>query len=100
MGDDAHAARAGELLAQRLGAESERDGAILRLTSDNGSRLLIDVLRLLDDQDLAPATLAVRDPSMDDVFLALTGHRAEAETRTAAGGDRPGRGGPRSRGAA
>jgi daunorubicin resistance ABC transporter ATP-binding subunit len=100
MGDDARAVRAGELLAQRLGAQSERDGAILRLTSDDGSRLLIDVLRLLDDQDLAPAALAVRDPSMDDVFLALTGHRAEAEAETAANGARPGRRGARARGAA
>jgi hypothetical protein len=40
--------------------------------------VLIDVLRSLDDHDLAPATLAVREPSLDDVFLALTGHRAEA----------------------
>jgi hypothetical protein len=55
------------------------------------------VLRLLDDQELAPTTLAVRDPSMDDVFLALTGHRAEAEA--AANGDRRGRGGARARGA-
>src|SRR6266536_2334826 len=98
MGDDARAARAGELLAQRLDAHPERDGATVRLTSDDGSRLLMDVLRLLDDQDLAPATLAVRDPSMDDVFLALTGHRAEAET--AANGARRGRRGARARGAA
>jgi hypothetical protein len=40
----------------------------------------------------------VRDPSMDDVFLALTGHRAEAET--AAGGGGRGRRGARARGAA
>ena len=98
MGDDARAAQGGELLAERLGAQSERDGATVRLTSDDGSRLLIDVLRLLDDHDLAPATLAVRDPSMDDVFLALTGRRAEAET--AADGDRRGRRGARTRGAA
>ena len=26
---------------------------------------------------LSPDTLAVREPSMDDVFLALTGHKAE-----------------------
>jgi hypothetical protein len=81
-----------------MAARPERDGATLRLTSDDGSRLLIDVLRLLDDQDLAPVTLAVRDPSMDDVFLALTGHRAEAET--AANGARRGRRGARARGAA
>ena len=96
MGDTTRAARAEDLVARM--AAPERDGATLRLTSDDGSRLLIDVLRLLDDQDLAPATLAVRDPSMDDVFLALTGHRAEAET--AANGDRRGRRDGRSGGAA
>jgi ABC-2 type transport system ATP-binding protein len=83
MGDPTRAARAEELVA-RMAASPERDGATLRLTSDDGSRLLIDVLRLLDDRDLAPATLAVREPSMDDVFLALTGHRAEAETANGA----------------
>ena len=97
MGDATRAVRA-EVLVARMADHPERDGATLRLTSDDGSRLLIDVLRLLDDQDLAPTTLAVRDPSMDDVFLALTGHRAEAET--AANGARPGRRGARARGAA
>ena len=98
MGDATRAARAEDLVA-RMAPSPERDGATLRLTSDDGSRLLIDVLRLLDDQDLAPTTLAVRDPSMDDVFLALTGHRAEAETEAAANGDRRSRRGARSRGA-
>ena len=36
-------------------------------------------LRALDAQGLAPATIALRDPSLDDVFLALTGHHAEPE---------------------
>jgi len=97
MGDPTRAARAEDLVA-RMADRPEQDGATLRLTSDDGSRLLIDVLRLLDDQGLAPATLAVRDPSMDDVFLALTGHHAEAEA--AANGDRRGRRGARAGGAA
>ncbi|MFL5881938.1 MAG: ATP-binding cassette domain-containing protein [Actinomycetota bacterium] len=97
MGDATRAVRAEDLVT-RMAGRPERDGATLRLPSDDGSRLLIDVLRLLDDQDLAPVTLAVRDPSMDDVFLALTGHRAEAET--AANGARRGRRGARARGAA
>jgi daunorubicin resistance ABC transporter ATP-binding subunit len=79
MGEPARAVQAGVLLAERLRAQPERDGATMRLTSEDGSRLLIDVLRLLDDHQLAPATLAVREPSMDDVFLALTGHRAEGQ---------------------
>ena len=53
-------------------------------------RVLIDVLRELDHADLSPATLAVHEPSLDDVFLALTGHRPRARrrrgTRRRAGG--------------
>lgn len=51
---------------------------MVRLTSDDGARILIEALRTLDGQQLTPATLAVREPSLDDVFIALTGHRAEA----------------------
>jgi ABC-2 type transport system ATP-binding protein len=101
MGEPALALRADVLLAERLRAQPVRDGATLRLTSDDGSRLLIDVLRLLDDHQLAPATLAVREPSMDDVFLALTGHRAEGQAATegeAAAGARRDGGGPGRRG--
>jgi ABC-2 type transport system ATP-binding protein len=77
MGDAARAARAEELLSRMLATRPEQQGATIRLTSGNGSRELIDVLRALDDSGLAPATLAVREPSLDDVFLALTGHRTE-----------------------
>jgi ABC-2 type transport system ATP-binding protein len=77
MGDESTASRAAELLSRMLGASPERDGATVRLTSDDGAHVLIDVLRSLDEQRLAPVTLAVREPSLDDVFLALTGHRAE-----------------------
>ncbi len=80
MGDAARAARAEELLSRMLATRPEQEGATIRLTSGNGSRELIDVLRALDDQDLAPATLAVREPSLDEVFLALTGHRTEDDT--------------------
>jgi ABC-2 type transport system ATP-binding protein len=86
MGEAARALRAGELLGERLATQPERDGATLRLATDDGSRLLIDALRLLDDHQLAPATLAVREPSMDDVFLVLTGHRAESGAGSAGSG--------------
>jgi ABC-2 type transport system ATP-binding protein len=80
MGEPARAAYAEQLLSQMLTARPEQEGATIRLTSGNGSRELIDVLRALDDQGLAPTTLAVREPSLDDVFLALTGHHAEDDT--------------------
>ncbi len=58
------------------GSNLEREGAVIRVASD-GPRALMGVLRSLDAKDMAPASLTVRDPSLDDVFLALTGRHAE-----------------------
>jgi daunorubicin resistance ABC transporter ATP-binding subunit len=71
------AGRASALLAHRPFGHPESDGSIVRITSDDGSRVVVEALRTLDTEGLAPATIAVREPSLDDVFLALTGHRAE-----------------------
>ena len=35
------------------------------------------VVRSLDHAHLEPVTLTVREPTLDDVFLSLTGHKAE-----------------------
>jgi ABC-2 type transport system ATP-binding protein len=39
----------------------------------------VDVVRRLDGAGLEVAALAVRRPSLDDVFLAITGHAAEEQ---------------------
>ena len=44
-----------------------------------GSDALIDAVRALDAADIASHGLALRRPSLDDVFLTLTGHAAEDE---------------------
>jgi daunorubicin resistance ABC transporter ATP-binding subunit len=71
--------RAATLLTGNVNGHVERDDGTLRITSNDGARILIDVLRALDANDIEPETLAVREPSLDDVFLSLTGHRAEAD---------------------
>ncbi len=43
----------------------------------NGSRMLAEAVRDLDAAGLALDDLALRRPTLDDVFLALTGHEAE-----------------------
>ena len=73
------AERAVQLLTRSVGGRIEREGDTIRITSDRGAHVLIDVLRSLDGDDLSPDTLTVREPSLDDVFLALTGRHAEAE---------------------
>jgi daunorubicin resistance ABC transporter ATP-binding subunit len=71
--------RAVGLLAGKVSGMVERDDSTVRITSQDGARILIDVLRTLDAGGIEPETLAVREPSLDDVFLSLTGHRAGSE---------------------
>jgi ABC-2 type transport system ATP-binding protein len=73
---DGRADRAMGLLAELSGGRVEREGDTIRVTSDRGARVLWDILRALDGADLEPDSLTVREPSIDDVFLALTGHHA------------------------
>ena len=62
------------------------EGALIRLTSADGARILIEALRALDGAGLSPASLTVREPSMDDVFLNLTGKHAESDEADGDGG--------------
>jgi ABC-2 type transport system ATP-binding protein len=72
------AERALALLTPVVTGRVEREDGHLRITSEHGAGALIDILRTLDGAGLVPQTLTVREPSLDDVFLALTGHHAEA----------------------
>jgi len=67
--------RAEGLLAGVSVDRPEREGVLVRLLSSDGPRVLIDALRTLDAESLTPATLTVREPTLDDAFLALTGNR-------------------------
>ena len=71
------ARRVESLLANSVESKPEREGTLIRLSSAKGARVLVEVLRRLDADGLVPATLAVREPSLDDVFLSITGKHAE-----------------------
>jgi ABC-2 type transport system ATP-binding protein len=62
-----------------------------------GSDALIEVVRALDAKGVVTRGLALRRPSLDDVFLTLTGHAAEEEESVTAGRKRGGRGRRRER---
>ncbi|MGI8758698.1 MAG: ATP-binding cassette domain-containing protein, partial [Acidimicrobiales bacterium] len=74
--DAGTAARAAELLAPLAGSPPRVDGARVELSVDEGPRSVMAALRAVDGDGLTPTTLVLREPSLDDVFLALTGHRA------------------------
>ena len=96
--DEMSAEGAAEVLSP-LGTLAARDGGTtLHLTVDNGPRALVEVVRGLDARGITATSLALREPSLDDVFLALTGHSAAADggsTETSDGGGRRGRRGLR-----
>ena len=58
--------------------DAERRRVVAPVT--NGSRLLADAVRDLDAAGLQLEDLALRRPTLDDVFLALTGHEAEQDS--------------------
>jgi len=91
--------------AQRAQTELARIGlcdvgaasTMVELKVDDGARVVLDVVRTLDHAHLEPVTLTVREPTLDDVFLSLTGHKAEEPVPDAAPADNVRR---RTRGAA
>ena len=55
------------------------NGKTAEVTVEDGPRAAMEALRSLDQRGVTPATFALREPSLDDVFLALTGRRAEED---------------------
>jgi len=74
--DPATAQRAAARL-QRIAPSDVLDGrrAVAVQVPDNGPAVQ-QVIRLLDADAIVPDSLAIREPTLDDVFLQLTGHRA------------------------
>jgi daunorubicin resistance ABC transporter ATP-binding subunit len=84
---EARADRAAQRLSSLEPSKVDREGDRIRITSDRGASVLVEALRELDAEGLAPDTLTVREPSLDDVFLSLTGRHAEPTDGRAGPGD-------------
>ncbi len=71
------AKRAARVLAGVTKAEPMIDGTTVEINAKDGAKILPDLLRALNKARIKPTTIHLREPSLDDVFLALTGHKAE-----------------------
>ncbi len=73
--------RAAEVLRAFGTTEPTTDPATRRcsLANPHGARLLPLVIRALDEAGVEVEDIALRRPTLDEVFLALTGHRASPE---------------------
>jgi ABC-2 type transport system ATP-binding protein len=54
------------------------DEQTVRLPVSRRSGTIVEAVRRLDEAGVAVDDLGLRRPTLDDVFLALTGHAAEA----------------------
>jgi ABC-type multidrug transport system ATPase subunit len=79
MADPELARRAAQVLGEVDGKTPTVEGSIVELPVDEGPRVAIEVLRRLDQHELVPTTFRLREPSLDDVFLALTGRRTDVD---------------------
>jgi len=61
---------------QVVGA-SNVDGSTVEVKVEGGGRDVLEIVRILDAEGVYPDTLSVREPTLDDVFLTLTGHRVD-----------------------
>ena len=98
---NAASAEQARAVLSRLGAaEILDDGRTVGVTVSDGGRDVLAAVRALDERNIVPDNLAVREPTLDDVFLKLTGHRAEQDVPTDIAAIPAGRSRPRQRGAA
>jgi len=81
VADPAHVGQAATVLAGVGGTPviDEAAGSFRIPVGVQGASLLSEVVRRLDDAGVKLADLALHRPTLDDVFLSLTGHTAEEE---------------------
>jgi ABC-2 type transport system ATP-binding protein len=81
LSDPATAPAAEQALQPLCVEDPITEGNVVKLTIRPRPGLIVDAVRLLDGAGVGVEDLGLRRPTLDDVFLALTGHAAEDQER-------------------
>jgi ABC-2 type transport system ATP-binding protein len=76
LAEPAVALRARQALVGAHVGEVEAEGHMVSVKVAEGTRSMLEVVRALDREAIVPVEFVVREPTLDDVFLSLTGHAA------------------------
>ncbi len=84
--DNAHTAKTMEIVARVSGSAAALDEGMRQISApvSTGATALIEALRELDAAGIHPLDVALKRPSLDDVFFAHSRHAAERENEGAA----------------
>jgi ABC-2 type transport system ATP-binding protein len=66
-------------LRTTAGLNVDEEAALITMPGDGGGRRLMQVVRDLDEHSIEVEDIRLRRPTLDDVFLTLTGHAAATE---------------------
>ena len=77
--DEADADRARRIVASRTGADVAVTGRVVTAQVGDPTAALIAVLKVLGEESVELHDAGIRRPTLDDVFLTLTGHAAEEQ---------------------
>ena len=74
-----HIEKTFEIVANVSGVKPALDEGLRQISApvSTGSKALFDVLKALDESGIHALDVGLKRPSLDDVFLSLTGHSAE-----------------------
>jgi ABC-2 type transport system ATP-binding protein len=92
LADAAEAGRLVEPLSSAGSGPATAEDDVVRVPASDGTGTLAEVVRRLDAAGVTARGLQLREPSLDDVFLSLTGHAAEHEGAAAGSGSGSGSG--------
>lgn len=80
--DEANVADAINISKKFSSKKPSADRTTITVPAKNGSKSLLDIVRALDEAKIQVESIALHRPSLDDVFLTLTGERAKDQTIT------------------